>query len=186
VLEVGSGEGELAERIQLELGAVVVAVDQSARMVELTRARGVDARVGDVRHLPFRDGTFDCAVAAWMLYHVDDVGRALSELARVLRPGGRLVAVANGMDHMQELWELAGRSEAEWSFHNGNAAALLEVEFARVERRGAHGWTIFPDRAAAQRYVDASPSLSVGGELPAFDGGLRVRRTPSIFVADKA
>jgi ubiquinone/menaquinone biosynthesis C-methylase UbiE len=43
ILEVGCGEGELAERMQRELGAEVVALDQSERMVELTRARGVDA-----------------------------------------------------------------------------------------------------------------------------------------------
>ena len=44
-------------------------------MVELARARGVDARVGDVQELPFADGAFDCVVAAWMLYHVPDLDR---------------------------------------------------------------------------------------------------------------
>src|SRR5689334_5017384 len=47
VLEVGSGRGELAERLARS-GIDVVAVDQSERMVELTRARGVDAHVADV------------------------------------------------------------------------------------------------------------------------------------------
>ena len=82
VLEVGCGEGELAERVQRELGAEVVALDQSERMVELTRRRGVDARVGDVQDLPFPDECFDVAVAAWMLYHVPDLDRGLGELAR--------------------------------------------------------------------------------------------------------
>jgi len=71
-LEVGCGEGELVERVQRELGSEVVAIDQSERMVELTRARGVDATVGDVQALPFENETFDCAAAAWMLYHVPD------------------------------------------------------------------------------------------------------------------
>ena len=66
VLEVGCGRGELAERMSLELSAHVVALDQSARMVELTAARGVEAIVGDVVDLPFGDRTFDCAVAALM------------------------------------------------------------------------------------------------------------------------
>ena len=92
VLEVGCGPGELSDRMRIELGASVVAVDISARMVELARGRGVDARLGDVQELPFEDRSFDCAVAAWMLYHVPDVDRGLSELARVLRPGGHLVA----------------------------------------------------------------------------------------------
>src|SRR4051794_31302371 len=48
VLEVGSGRGELAERIAEELDLELVASDQSAGMVELTRARGVEAVVADV------------------------------------------------------------------------------------------------------------------------------------------
>ena len=91
VLEVGCGWGELAEWIQRDTGAEVVAVDLSPRMVELARERGVDARVADVQELPFADGEFDLVVAAWMLYHVPDLDRGLTELARVLRPGGRLV-----------------------------------------------------------------------------------------------
>ena len=69
VLEVGCGEGELAARVERELGADVVAIDLSPRMIELARARGVEARVADVQSLPFADGEFDCAVAAWVLYH---------------------------------------------------------------------------------------------------------------------
>ena len=45
-LEVGCGMGELAERVQRELGAQVVAIDISPRMVELTKARGVDVHLG--------------------------------------------------------------------------------------------------------------------------------------------
>src|SRR5258707_8859824 len=56
VLEVGGGEGELAERMQRELGADVSFVDFSPRMVDLARARGIDAQVGDVQQLPFADG----------------------------------------------------------------------------------------------------------------------------------
>ena len=51
VLEVGPGPGELAQRMATELGADVVAIDVSPRMVELTRARGIDARLGDVHEL---------------------------------------------------------------------------------------------------------------------------------------
>jgi ubiquinone/menaquinone biosynthesis C-methylase UbiE len=107
VLEVGGGEGELALRIQNELGAALIAVDQSERMVEIQRVEGIDARLGDVQALPFGDAEFDVAVAAWMLYHVSDLDLGLSELARVLKPEGRLVAVTNGVDHLQELWDLA-------------------------------------------------------------------------------
>src|SRR5581483_3465742 len=87
VLEVGCGWGELAEWLARETGAELVATDLSPRMVELARERGLDARIADVCALPFEDGAFDVAVAAWMLYHVPDLGLAVSELARVLRAG---------------------------------------------------------------------------------------------------
>jgi SAM-dependent methyltransferase len=183
ILEVGCGEGELAERMQSELGAEVVALDQSERMVEITRARGVDAWVGDVQALPFADGEFDCAVAAWMLFHVPNVDRALSELARVLRPGGRLVAVTNGADHLRELRDLLGVPPFDFNFHGDNGVGVLSRHFGRVERRDATGWIAFPDRDSAQGYVDSSISWR-GRELPPFEGGLRVRRAPYVFVAD--
>jgi SAM-dependent methyltransferase len=184
VLEVGPGPGELSERIQRELGADVVGLDISERMVELTRARGVEAMVGDVQQLPFPGGAFDCAVAAWMLYHVPDVVRGIAEVARVLRPGGRLVAVTNGADHWQGLSELVGFERPESCFSAENGEELLRQRFARVERRDATGWFVFPDRAAAQAFVDAT--ITLGGDLPQFEGPLRVRRSPYVFVAEKA
>ena len=116
VLEVGCGWGELAEMVAAETGAEVVATDLSPRMVELARERGVDARVADVQELPFDDGEFDVAIAAWMLYHVPDLDRAAAELARVLRPGGRLVAVTNSRFHLMELRELVGSGPSTLSF----------------------------------------------------------------------
>lgn len=186
LLEVGCGEGELAERVASELDCEVVAIDQSERMVELTRERGVDARVGDVCDLPFADGEFDAALAAWMLYHVSDLDLALGELARVLRPGGRLVAVTNAPEHLRELSELLGIERPTLSFDGTNAEHVLGRHFRRVERREAYGWIAFPDRDRAQKYVDASIVAFGGHKRPAFEGTLRARRAPVVFVADKA
>jgi SAM-dependent methyltransferase len=185
VLEVGPGEGELAARMRDELGCEVVAIDQSERMVELTRRRGVDARLGDVQDLPFAEAQFDCAVAAWMLYHVPDIDRALSELARVLRPGGRLVAVTNRNDHLVELKELLGLDWASSTFDAEDAERLLSRHFARVETQDAGGRLNFPNRDAAQRYVDATV-LFAGRTLPQFDGPFPVRRSPVVFTAHKS
>src|SRR5437899_2436403 len=91
VLEVGCGAGAMAQRVRDELGAQVVAVDSSERMVELTRQREIEAYVADVQELPFGDGEFECVFAGWLLYHVLDRERAIAECARVLRPGGRFV-----------------------------------------------------------------------------------------------
>ena len=97
VLEVGCGTGQLAERMMRQLDAELIAVDLSPSMVEETRSRVVDARVADVEQLPFADGEFDCAVAAWVLYHLPDLDRGLAELARVLRPGGRVPVGEHGV-----------------------------------------------------------------------------------------
>jgi SAM-dependent methyltransferase len=186
VLEVGGGEGEVAERIVRELGAELVGIDQSERMVEIQRGKGIDARLGDVQDLPFDDGEFDVTVAAWMLYHVPDLDRALAELARVLRPGGRLVAATNSSEHLRELHELAGRdpSEREWVFRRENGEELLRRHFARVERRDADGWVTFDD-AALRSYAASWSTLAQLLELPPLEQPLRARRAPSIFLAEK-
>ena len=189
VLEVGCGPGEFSARIRDELGAEVVAVDSSPRMVELARRRGLDARLGDVQALELADGEFDCAVAAWMLYHVPDVDRALRELARVLVPGGRLVAVTNAPDHLRELRELLDlrRRAAAYPFSGANGEALLRRRFARVETRDGAGTIDFPSRDEVMRYVESSRTLfDSAAELPSFDGGLVVTRHPVIFVAQTA
>jgi SAM-dependent methyltransferase len=186
VLEAGPGQGELAERVMRELGAQVVAVDQSPRMVELTRGRGVEALVGDVQELPLADGQFDCAVAAWMLYHAPDVDRAVAELRRVLRPGGRLVAVTNSERSLSELWALVGERGARVEgFGAENAEWPLLRWFTLVERRDVHGTVTFPDREAARRYIAASPIRAhLADELPSFEGPLHASRHVVVFVCE--
>jgi SAM-dependent methyltransferase len=187
VLEVGGGEGELAERIRGELGAEVIAVDQSERMVEIQRSKGIDARVGDVQELPFADGELDVVVAAWMLYHVPDLDRALAEIARVLKPGGRLVAVTNAIDHLQELWDLAGRETSlrRFTFRSENGEESLRRHFASVTRRDARGWTTM-DEEAVRRFGASWADLGSLVTAGPFDEPLRVRRHSTIFVAETA
>jgi SAM-dependent methyltransferase len=189
VLEVGCGPGELSERMSIELGASVVAVDISPRMVELACGRGVDAHLGDVQDLRFPDASFDCAVAAWMLYHVPDVDRGLGELARVLRPGGHLVAVTNYLEHLSELRALAtDRPNPEWAFSGDNGRELLARHFATIDEHDAPGTIRFPDREAVVSYIRSSITLMGDAEtrLPEFEPPLVVRRHPTIFVAGKA
>jgi SAM-dependent methyltransferase len=186
-LDVGCGHGELAVRLSRELGVDVVAVDLSPAMVEIARGRGVDARVGDVQDLPFADGEFDCVVAAWMLYHVPDLERAAAELARVLRPAGRLVAVTLGRRHLAELWELVGGLlEYELPFARENGAALLEREFRTVARHDVSAAVTFDDDGAARDYIRASITRAhLADRLPPLDGPLRATTDVAIFVAEK-
>jgi SAM-dependent methyltransferase len=188
LLEVGCGWGELAEWLARDSGAEVVAIDLSERMVSLARERGIDARVGDVQELEFDDGEFDCAVAAWMLYHVPDLDGAIAELARVVRPGGRLVAVTNSRYHLIELRELVGSGPSTLSFNRENGEELLSRSFSSVRRIDVDGRLTFATRADVEEYVRASIAMSsFVANLPAeIDEPLSVRRANSIFVAETA
>jgi ubiquinone/menaquinone biosynthesis C-methylase UbiE len=66
----------------------------------------VDCIIGDVEALPFDDNSFDLVLANYMLYHVPDLDQAISELRRVLRPQGTLLAATNGKGHMRVLWQM--------------------------------------------------------------------------------
>jgi SAM-dependent methyltransferase len=155
-LEVGCGPGRLAERLRDERGIRVTAVDSSERMVALTRARGIDAQVGDVQALAFDDGGFDVVIAAWMLYHVTDLDHGLREIARVLRPGGSLIATTNSEQHLSEMWKLVGLDGYPLPFNAENGSAILRRHFANVEQQDVSGSVNFPDREAIRNYVASS------------------------------
>jgi SAM-dependent methyltransferase len=188
VLEVGCGWGELAEWVSRETGAEVIAIDLSPRMVELAVERGVVARVADVQDLPFADGEFDLAVAAWMLYHVPDLERGLAEIARVLRAGGTFVAATNSRFHLHELRELVGSGSSTLKFSREDGVEHLRPHFATIDRFDVDGMLELTDRAAVEDYVSASISMSPFVEnVPAeIDLPFVARRGSSVFVARKA
>ena len=187
VLEVGGGEGELAEWIRRELRVEIVGIDQSEAMVEIQRSKGIDASVGDVQRLPFDDAEFDVAVAAWMLYHVPDLDRGLAELARVLKPGGTLVAVTNAVDHLQELWDLAQRatSVGRFTFRSENGEEALRQHFAQVDQREARGWVTMDDDAV-RGFAESWDALGSLVNMPQLGTPIRVRRHSTVFTAHKA
>jgi SAM-dependent methyltransferase len=184
LLEVGCGTGGLAARMAAELECEVIAVDQSQRMVDATRARGIDARVGDVQHLAFGSGEFDAAVAAWMLYHVADLDRALAELARVLRPGGLLIAITNGAEHLAELWTALGVEYRTTEFRSENGADILSRRFERVDRHDIETRARFRDRTTAAGYVASLGREGIPGSLAArLPEPFEARGAPTVFAA---
>lgn len=96
VLDVGTGSG-IATQLLAEAGAHVTGVDLTDWAVETTRRRlaafGLDAdvRQADAEQLPFEDASFDLVFSWGVIHHSSDMDRALAELVRVTRPGGRLV-----------------------------------------------------------------------------------------------
>jgi len=100
VLDVGCGSGVLTRTLarQVAPGGRAVGLDTSSAMLKVARELAdeaglgglVEFQVGDCRQLPFPDASFDAVVAATTLCHVPDPGRALAEMVRVTRPGGRV------------------------------------------------------------------------------------------------
>lgn len=97
VLDVGTGPGVLVDEIarrrpDVRLTGVDLSPDMVAAAERNLRRFGdrVTMRVGDVTDLPFPDGSFDLIVSSFSLHHWDHPEAAVPELARVLRPGGRI------------------------------------------------------------------------------------------------
>jgi demethylmenaquinone methyltransferase/2-methoxy-6-polyprenyl-1,4-benzoquinol methylase len=91
VLDACCGTGDLSVAARNEGGAVT-GLDFSERMLERARRKSDEITwvLGDVLELPFADESFDAATVGFGIRNVEDLGRALRELRRVLRPGGRL------------------------------------------------------------------------------------------------
>lgn len=122
VLEVGPGTGYytpgLAERLGPDGSVEVLDIQQEMldHTIRSVRERGlwnVSATRADARDLPYDDGSFDAAVLITVLGEIPDPEAALRELARVLRPGGRLVVgELLGDPHYVTLSSLQRRAEA--------------------------------------------------------------------------
>lgn len=98
VLDLGVGPGFLATEMVATLrpGGSIACIDVSASMLTLARARcapypEIEIERGDATLLPYADGRFDAVVSAQVLEYVTEVDRAIAEVRRALRPGGRLV-----------------------------------------------------------------------------------------------
>lgn len=105
ILDVATGTGDLAIALATACaGAAVIGLDPSTRMLEIARSkigqRGLADRIslvqGDAQALPQRDGEVDAATIAFGIRNVPDRDKGLRELARVVRPGGRIAVLELG------------------------------------------------------------------------------------------
>lgn len=179
-LDVGCGIGLLACEMAREVGpdGRVIGIDRSPEMVSAARQRAareqLDGRtefgVGDATRIEFPSASFAFAVAAQVYLYVADIERAISEAARVLRPGGRLVIVDTDWDSC--VWLTADRER-----HRRIIEARLR-EFGH-----AHLPPLLP-RLLRQTGLDlvrveAIPVVDLRYEHESFSAGL-IEATPAI------
>jgi len=109
VLDAGCGKGRFA-RVLLDRHptAEIWGLDISEEMLKHVPA-GIHTRAGSMTALPFEDASFDAAYATESLEHAVEIGRAVAELCRVVKPGGRIVIIDKNAEHFGRLqtpeWE---------------------------------------------------------------------------------
>jgi ubiquinone/menaquinone biosynthesis C-methylase UbiE len=177
VLDVGCGRGTTTVSLASELpNARVVAVDSSIALLGEVerRARSYGRRVqtvcGDFHALPFRQRSFDVALAAFCLYHSETPGAAVAEIARCVRRGGRIILITKSLDSYQELDELVAAADLDraavdrtslyTTFHSENfenaTSDGLDIERVIHEEHKFR----FADLSHVARYLATSPKYA--------------------------
>lgn len=157
ILDIGSGRGEL--RKHLSGPTVWIGLDRSTTQLAESPPPVV---LGDAAALPFRDESFEAVAALWMLYHLEDPIRALTEAHRVLRYGGLLAACTTRRDDSPEFarWEQTQPT----TFDGEEAPDLVGQVFSEVEVVSWDARLIrLPTRDAVRDYLlarGASPDVA--------------------------
>jgi len=149
ILEIGCGPASLwvenGDRILP--GWQITLTDQSAGMIAQAQANLAATphefrfEQVDAQSIPFTEGAFDVVITNHMLYHVPDLPRALGEIQRVLKPGGKLYAATNGQNHMAELRALIHQFDPALDYM---ATAAPPERFFSLENGSAHLAPWFP------------------------------------------
>ncbi len=156
--------------------------------------------VVDAQSIPYEKRRFDVVIANYMLYHVPDLARALSEIRRVLQPGGRLYATTVGLNHMAELTESSTKAgdrnrqikvnRQSPMFNLDNGAEMLAERFAEVEVERKKSALVVTEAAPLVEYLMSYLCLSDGEavELDAYfdreiqlKGAFRITTESGIF-----
>jgi ubiquinone/menaquinone biosynthesis C-methylase UbiE len=119
VVDVGCGPGALTERLVERAGANnVAAADPSEPFVAAAteRARGADVRLAAAEELPWEDDSFDAALSQLVVNFMRDADRGVSEMRRVVRPGGVVAACTwsygEDMEMLRSFWDSARRLDS--------------------------------------------------------------------------
>lgn len=146
ILELGCGTGDTWVRhaASLPQGAALHLTDFSAGMLETTKRNlagmpNITFEVVDIQAIPYADNSFDAVIANMMLYHVPDLDKALSEVRRVLKPGGTFYCATYGengivqyLSRILQDFEVSDQLNKNFTLQNGGEK--LRRHFASVRR----------------------------------------------------
>jgi len=168
VLEIGCGIGTDGARFTRE-GAYYIGLDLSPRSVLLAKknfeGRNLSAGllVSDAESLPFRDGAFDYVYSCGVLHHTPDIGKAVAEIHRALRPGGQAVVMLYhkrswnyylGIFFLRRLGALLLYSDGGVRLVHRLSGDNLEHLQQHARRLCAHGWRSLVGRAWLNNNTD--------------------------------
>ncbi|MGA7053700.1 MAG: class I SAM-dependent methyltransferase, partial [Mycobacterium sp.] len=162
VLDLGAGTGKLTTRL-VERGLDVVAVDPIPDMLERLRASlpETPALLGTAEDIPLEDNSVDAVLVA-QAWHWVDPERAIPEIARVLRPGGRLGLVWNTRDErlgwVRELGQIIGSDGDHGSFDVTLPAPFNEPQRHQIEWTNYLTPQALIDLVASRSYCITSPT----------------------------
>lgn len=160
VTDVGCGNGAyLADLARRGHQGPVPGMDLSPGMLDAARSRAPAALLaaGDAAAVPLRDAVSDLTLALHVLYHLPRPREAVRELRRITCPGGQVLVVLNGHDHLRELRDLiataladaGGQPPRRERLHLDDGQALLAAEFGSVTRHDFTGELLIRARAQA-------------------------------------
>lgn len=172
VLELGCGTGSMWKGTTLPQGAHVTLTDFSSGMLDTARENtahlNADYAVVDAQAIPYADASFDVVIANMMLYHVPDIGRALREIRRVLKPGGRFFAATFGENGVvQAVAGMLGmRFDANMRFTLQNGGEHLAAVFTDVQRYDREDALAVTDLADLIAYLRSMQQMTALAEIP--------------------
>jgi ubiquinone/menaquinone biosynthesis C-methylase UbiE len=97
VLDLGCGTGNISQQIKNKIGAGLIGIDASPDMLKVAAGKYLEVVLGDIdkHNLPFRDGSFDAVVGAYIIHQVKNLNFVLSECYRVLRNGALVLLTSS-------------------------------------------------------------------------------------------